>query len=116
MIDPLDVVSLSDYALHKICENHKSLKSLVLAKTEFENCGKVLSLKSLLRKLNKQGHRVLLFSQMTKVLDILEKLMQWWGYGYKRLDGSTPVPNRQVSHLHFITSTLNLLTIINNHK
>ena len=41
--------------------------------------------------------RVLIFSQMTRVLDILEDYCSWKGYEYCRLDGSTPHEDRQVS-------------------
>lgn len=37
-----------------------------------ENCGKMVLLDKLLRRLKERGHRVLLFTQMTRVLDILE--------------------------------------------
>lgn len=41
------------------------------------------------------GHRVLIFSQWTKLLDVLEILMTALSLGYLRLDGSTPVAERQ---------------------
>lgn len=40
-------------------------------------CGKMLFLDRLLIKLFKTGHRVLLFSTMTKVLDLLEAYLRW---------------------------------------
>lgn len=42
------------------------------------------------------GSRVLIFSQMTRVLDILEDYCMWRNYGYCRLDGQTPHEERQV--------------------
>ena len=42
-------------------------------------------------KLKKKGDRVLIFSQMTRLLDILEDYMRLKGYGYCRIDGSTPM-------------------------
>ena len=41
--------------------------------------------------------RVLIFSQMTRMLDILEDYCGWRGYKYCRLDGQTPHEERQVS-------------------
>lgn len=38
-----------------------------------------------------EGHRVLIFSQWTKLLDILELLLYHLAIGFERLDGSTPV-------------------------
>ena len=42
------------------------------------------------------SHRVLIFTQMTKVLDVLESFLNYHGYTYLRLDGSTKVEQRQV--------------------
>ena len=41
-----------------------------------------------------QGDRVLVFSQFTMVLDILEAWLQLLGHAYLRLDGSTPMNDR----------------------
>uniref|UniRef100_A0A3B1IBT3 SNF2 related chromatin remodeling ATPase 5 n=1 Tax=Astyanax mexicanus TaxID=7994 RepID=A0A3B1IBT3_ASTMX len=61
------------------------------------NSGKMAVLDKLLPKLNEQGSRVLIFSQMTRVLDILEDYCMWRNYGYCRLDGQTPHEERQIS-------------------
>lgn len=53
---------------------------------------KVLS--QLLRQLKAEGHRVLIFCQMTKMLDILEDFMHTKGYKFFRLDGSTSISDR----------------------
>lgn len=50
----------------------------------------------LLPKLQDQGSRVLVFSQMTRMLDILEDYSLWKGFHYCRLDGQTPHEDRQV--------------------
>jgi SWI/SNF-related matrix-associated actin-dependent regulator of chromatin subfamily A member 5 len=55
----------------------------------WENCGKMVLLHKLLIKLKKQGSRVLIFSQMTRMLDILEDYMMVHGYKYCRIDGGT---------------------------
>jgi chromodomain-helicase-DNA-binding protein 4 len=49
--------------------------------------GKLDLLEKMLRVLKKQGHRVLIFSQMTKMLDILEDFLDGAGYKYERIDG-----------------------------
>ncbi|KAG8553692.1 hypothetical protein GDO81_003515 [Engystomops pustulosus] len=59
------------------------------------NSGKMVALDKLLRKLREQGSRVLLFSQMTRLLDILEDYCMWRGYEYCRLDGQTPHEERE---------------------
>jgi len=59
------------------------------------DCGKLQILATLLRTLQGGGHRVLIFTQMTKMLDVLESFLNYHGYVYMRLDGSTRVEMRQ---------------------
>lgn len=59
------------------------------------DCGKLQQLDVLMRQLVDGGHRALIFTQMTKVLDILEKFFNYHGYRYLRLDGATKVEQRQ---------------------
>ena len=56
--------------------------------------GKFDMLERVLFKLKKGGHRVLLFSQMTKNLNIIEEFLQHAGYQYLRLDGATKTDDR----------------------
>ncbi|PUZ64003.1 hypothetical protein GQ55_3G109700 [Panicum hallii var. hallii] len=56
--------------------------------------GKFELLDRLLPKLQRAGHRVLLFSQMTKLLDVLEVYLQMYNFKYMRLDGSTKTEER----------------------
>lgn len=58
------------------------------------NSGKMTILDKLLPKLQEQGSRVLIFSQMTRMLDILEDYCLWRNYQYCRLDGQTPHEDR----------------------
>lgn len=60
------------------------------------DCGKLQKLASLLQELVPQGHRALIFTQMTKVLDILEQFLNIHGYRYMRLDGATKIEDRQL--------------------
>jgi SNF2 family DNA or RNA helicase len=57
--------------------------------------GKMVLLDKLLPKLKEEGHRVLIFSQMTRMLDVLEDYVQYKGYKYERLDGSQRGLKRQ---------------------
>ncbi|KAK6617714.1 hypothetical protein RUM43_013942 [Polyplax serrata] len=59
------------------------------------NCGKMVILDKLLPRLQDQDSRVLIFSQMTRMLDILEDYCFWKGYKYCRLDGNTSHEDRQ---------------------
>lgn len=56
--------------------------------------GKFELLDRLLPKLQRSGHRVLLFSTMTKLMDILEVYLQLYDLTYLRLDGSTKTEER----------------------
>ncbi len=58
-------------------------------------CGKLDLLSKMLKVLKEQGHRVLIFSQMTRMLDILEDFLEYMGYKYERMDGKTGGPDRQ---------------------
>lgn len=60
------------------------------------DCGKLQRLDSLLRTLQAGGHRALIFTQMTKVLDILEQFLNIHGHRYLRLDGATKIEQRQI--------------------
>ena len=60
------------------------------------DCGKLQRLDTLLRTLQAGGHRALIFTQMTRVLDILEQFLNIHGHRYLRLDGATKVEQRQV--------------------
>ncbi|KAG7666770.1 hypothetical protein Ndes2526B_g04746 [Nannochloris sp. 'desiccata'] len=69
-------------------------------------CGKLVTLDKMLVKLKAAGHRVLLFSAMTKLLDLLEVYLQWrelpgsigGGYmNYLRIDGSTSLEDRETA-------------------
>jgi SNF2 family DNA or RNA helicase len=51
--------------------------------------GKFELLDRILPKLHKSGHRVLLFSQMVKCMDIIADYLEWKGFDYLRLDGAT---------------------------
>lgn len=59
-----------------------------------EAAGKMQVLDRLLARLKANGSRVLLFSQMSRVLDILEDYCGMRGYAYCRIDGQTPHEER----------------------
>ena len=59
------------------------------------DCGKLQELSHLLRQKKTEGHRVLIFTQMTRILDILEIFLNFHGYLYLRLDGATKIEDRQ---------------------
>ncbi|KZT22505.1 hypothetical protein NEOLEDRAFT_1097697 [Neolentinus lepideus HHB14362 ss-1] len=59
------------------------------------DCGKLQKLAELLKERKAGGHRCLIFTQMTKILDILETFLNLHGYLYLRLDGATKIEDRQ---------------------
>ncbi|KAL5157525.1 ISWI chromatin-remodeling complex ATPase CHR11 [Glycine soja] len=62
-----------------------------------ENAGKMVLLDKLLPKLKERDSRVLIFSQMTRLLDILEDYLMFRGYQYCRIDGNTGGDDRDAS-------------------
>ena len=64
---------------------------------------KLTLLHSMLKILYKEGHRVLIFSQMTKLLDILEDYLtiEFGPKTYERVDGSVAVADRQTAIARF---------------
>ncbi|KAJ7528419.1 hypothetical protein O6H91_15G002800 [Diphasiastrum complanatum] len=97
--------------LRKVC-NHPYLipgtepefgTSEFLQEMRIKASGKLTLLHSMLVNLKEQGHRVLIFSQMTKLLDILEDYLtfQFGHNSYERVDGSVPVSERQAAIARF---------------
>ncbi|XP_013387155.1 chromodomain-helicase-DNA-binding protein 4 [Lingula anatina] len=58
-------------------------------------CGKLELLSKMLKVLKRTNHRVLIFSQMTRVLDILEDFLIYEKLGFERIDGSISGQARQ---------------------
>ncbi|XP_071467380.1 DNA excision repair protein ERCC-6 isoform X2 [Marmota flaviventris] len=95
-------------ALRKIC-NHpdlfsggpKNLRGLPddeLEENQFgywKRSGKMIVVESLLKIWQKQGQRVLLFSQSRQMLHILEVFLRSQKYSYLKMDGSTTIASRQ---------------------
>jgi len=57
--------------------------------------GKMVLLDKLLPKLRKEGHKVLIFSQMVKMLDLLSEYCDLRGFNHERLDGRVRGSERQ---------------------
>lgn len=63
--------------------------------------GKMVLLDQLLTRLKKDGHRVLIFSQMVRMLDILGDYLSIKGITFQRLDGTISSGQRRISIDHF---------------
>ncbi|GFS25332.1 lymphocyte-specific helicase-like [Elysia marginata] len=68
---------------------------LALTEGVVSSSGKMLVLDRMLPELKKRGHRVLIFSQMTRLLDLIEDYCQIRKYGFCRLDGATNIEERK---------------------
>mmetsp|Transcript_21170 Transcript_21170/g.36081 ORF Transcript_21170/g.36081 Transcript_21170/m.36081 type:complete len:977 (+) Transcript_21170:36-2966(+) len=62
-----------------------------------DSCGKFELLDKMLSQLLKDGHKCLIFSQMTRMLDILQDYLELKGHRVARIDGSTKQIERQQS-------------------
>ena len=76
---------LEDMQVHKVTEPAKHAEALFTAMVQ--SCGKLVLIDKLLPKLKAGNHKVLIFSQMIRVLDILEDYLITKKYLYERLDG-----------------------------
>ena len=74
--------------------------------------GKLEVLDRLLTSLKAGGHRVVLFSQFTSMLDILARLLQLRGHAYARLDGSVCPARRAVDIMRFNAAGSNLFAFL----
>lgn len=57
--------------------------------------GKLAQLDRLLQQLKVEGHRVLLYFQMTRMIDLMEEYLTYRNFKYCRLDGSTKLEDRR---------------------
>ncbi|CAG8482778.1 12829_t:CDS:10 [Funneliformis caledonium] len=57
--------------------------------------GKLFKLDKLLEELKAGGHRVLIYFQMTRMIDLMEEYLSYRQYKYLRLDGSSKISDRR---------------------
>ncbi|KAG0043707.1 hypothetical protein BGZ83_011115 [Gryganskiella cystojenkinii] len=110
-----DMSVMTDFELHRLCKQYKSVNKFALPNDQWMHAAKVKELERLLPKLILEDKsRVLIFSQFTMVLDILESILKTMKYKYLRMDGQTKVEERQPlidafndddSHKIFLLST-----------
>ncbi|GAB4848168.1 Protein CHROMATIN REMODELING 19 [Ancistrocladus abbreviatus] len=91
-----ELKSYSDFSIHRLLFNYGiEDRKGILPDRQVMCSTKSQALAELLPKLKQGGHRVLIFSQWTSMLDILEWTLDVIGVTYRRLDGSTAVAERQ---------------------
>lgn len=57
--------------------------------------GKLAALDTLLERLKREGHRVLVYFQMTRMMNLMEDYCRYRRHSYIRLDGSTKISDRR---------------------
>ena len=91
-----DMEVMTDMELQRFCEQHpRTMSKFLLQGSPWMDSGKVSKLASLLSTFKRNGDRALVFSQFVMVLDILEAVMETLAMQFFRLDGSTPMEQRQ---------------------
>jgi len=90
-----DLSVMSDFDIHKTCLAYRCIEHLSLGNHLICDSGKFNLLDDLLPQMKDNGDRVLIFTQFVMVMDIMEQYMRIRGHRFNRLDGSTPVQERQ---------------------
>lgn len=88
---------LIEYPIDPVTQEFKIDEELVT------NSGKFLILDRMLPELKTRGHKVLLFSQMTRMLDILMDYCHFRDFNFSRLDGSMSYSEREKNMHNFNT-------------
>lgn len=99
-----ELEKFSDYDIHCASSvlidedpdgRRRHLERYTLLEEDMFCSAKFVRLRALLPDLIEKGHRILLFSQWTRVMDLMNNLMASMGMRFLRLDGTTPVSERQ---------------------
>ncbi|XP_034626954.1 SWI/SNF-related matrix-associated actin-dependent regulator of chromatin subfamily A containing DEAD/H box 1 isoform X2 [Trachemys scripta elegans] len=89
-----DMSVMTDFELHLLCKQYASVSDFKLEMDTILDSGKFRTLERILSDLKEKGDRVVLFSQFTMMLDILEVLLKQQQHRYIRLDGKTQISER----------------------
>ena len=90
-----EMTGMNDFVLHRWCEIYHNIAKFDIQNEEWMYSGKVQKLTELLLEYRNNGDRVLVFSQFTMVLDILQAVMDTLEMPFLRLDGATITEERQ---------------------
>ncbi|POS84439.1 hypothetical protein EPUL_006168 [Erysiphe pulchra] len=85
----------SDFWLHQWCRDYPSIAKFDIPDLAWMDSGKVEEMIKLVKKYKENGDRVLLFSQFSLVLDIIEAVLNTSRIHFTRIDGSTKIDERQ---------------------
>jgi len=89
-----DMEVMTDYELSYLCSQHKCIDNFQLSDEVITASGKLHKLDEMLPRYRKEGKRVLLFTQFTMVLDIIQKYLSLRGMKFLRFDGSVHYDER----------------------
>ncbi|XP_061216939.1 SWI/SNF-related matrix-associated actin-dependent regulator of chromatin subfamily A containing DEAD/H box 1 [Neopsephotus bourkii] len=89
-----DMTVMTDFELHLLCEQYSHVNKFKLDTDLILDSGKFKALDHILSDLKEKGDRVVLFSQFTMILDILEVFLKQKQHRYLRLDGKTQISDR----------------------
>ena len=84
-----------DYGLHFFCKERPYLQKFALKKKEWMDAAKISVFQKLVSEFAANGDRVLVFSQFTTMMNILEAVLETMNVKFLRLDGSTDMQVRQ---------------------
>jgi chromodomain-helicase-DNA-binding protein 7 len=90
--------------LEETCKDPYELDRQRVEKGLIASSGKMVLIDKLLPKLRREGHKVLIFSQMIRVLDLLEEFCEKRGFNVERLDGRVTGNSRQQAIDRFNTN------------
>eukprot|EP00466_Bigelowiella_natans_P000306 jgi/Bigna1/66241/fgenesh1_pg.1_\ len=83
--------------------SHQDPNAITLDSRLVEVCGKMKLLDRMLNVLKENGNKVLIFCQMTRVMDLLEDYMDMRGYKFCRIDGKVKSEQREKMMKQFNT-------------
>ncbi|NWU93608.1 SMRCD regulator, partial [Upupa epops] len=89
-----DMTVMTDFELHLLCKQYAHISDFQLDLDQILDSGKFKALERILADLKEKGDRVVLFSQFTMILDILEVFLKHKQHKYIRLDGKTQISDR----------------------
>lgn len=124
---------MNDMDIHFFCSKYDILSKFLLTDGNYDvifiinftteqmlnSSGKLIELKKQLKFFHEKNSRVLIFSQFTQVLSILEDFLTRLGYNFLRMDGQTPVLDRQALIDEYNTNRvciINYYVIISHHS
>uniref|UniRef100_A0A914GUG5 Chromodomain-helicase-DNA-binding protein 7 n=1 Tax=Globodera rostochiensis TaxID=31243 RepID=A0A914GUG5_GLORO len=95
---PYLINGAEEQILSEVKQSHPDkMEEEIQAMALISSSGKLVLIDKLLPKLHADGHKVLIFSQMVRVLDLLEEYLNIKGYPFERIDGNIRGNDRQAA-------------------